>query len=41
MSYVLGMDVSTTATKALLVDLSGSIAGVGSVEYSYETPRPL
>ncbi len=41
MSYVLGMDVSTTATKALLVDQSGSVAGVGSVEYPYETPRPL
>lgn len=41
MSYVLGMDVSTTATKALLVDESGAVAGVGNIEYPYDTPRPL
>ncbi|MFO7292439.1 MAG: xylulokinase [Actinomycetes bacterium] len=41
MSYVLGMDVSTTATKALLVDETGKVVGVGSVEYPYDTPRPL
>jgi xylulokinase len=41
MSYVLGMDVSTTATKTLLVDETGKVVGVGSVEYPYDTPRPL
>ena len=41
MSDVLGMDVSTTATKALLVDETGKVVGVGSVEYPYDTPRPL
>ena len=40
-SHVLGVDVSTTATKAILVDESGEVAGVGSAEYGYEVPRPL
>jgi xylulokinase len=40
-SHVLGIDVSTTATKALLLDESGAVAGVGSAEYDYDIPRPL
>jgi xylulokinase len=40
-SHVLGIDVSTTATKVVLVDQSGKVAGVGSAEYGYEVPRPL
>jgi xylulokinase len=40
-SHVLGIDVSTTATKAILVDESGEVVGVGSAEYGYEVPRPL
>jgi xylulokinase len=40
-SHVLGIDVSTTATKAILVDEAGAVAGVGSAEYDYATPRPL
>ena len=39
--YVLGIDVSTTATKAVLVDPAGAVAGVGLAEYGFETPRPL
>jgi xylulokinase len=39
--YVLGIDVSTTATKAVLVDPAGGVAGVGLAEYGFETPRPL
>jgi xylulokinase len=39
-SHVLGIDVSTTATKALLLDDSGAVAGVGSAEYDYDIPRP-
>jgi xylulokinase len=41
MGFVLGLDVSTTATKAVLVDESGSVAGVGSTTYGFETPHPL
>jgi xylulokinase len=39
--YYLGIDVSTTATKALLIDKSGQVVAVASTEYPFETPRPL
>jgi len=38
---VLGIDVSTTATKAVLVDEAGTVVGIGAAEYPFETPRPL
>lgn len=41
MSHVIGIDISTTATKAILVGADGSVRGVGHSEYGYETPRPL
>jgi xylulokinase len=41
MSLVLGLDVSTTATKAVLLDDEGKIRATGVAEYAYETPRPL
>jgi xylulokinase len=41
MSHVLGIDVSTTATKAVLVDHAGHVAAIGAAEYGYEVPRPL
>ena len=41
MTYVIGIDSSTTATKAQLVDSSGAVVAVASSEYSYETPAPL
>src|SRR5262245_62631532 len=41
MPYVLGIDVSTTATKAVLIDEHGAVRGVGVSEYGYDTPRPL
>jgi xylulokinase len=41
MRHVLGIDVSTTATKAVLVDESGRVAAVGVAEYGFESPRPL
>jgi xylulokinase len=41
MSLVLGIDTSTTATKAILVDRSGVVKGVASATYGYETPQPL
>ena len=41
MTYYLGIDSSTTATKALLMEAGGTVVGVASSEYSYETPQPL
>lgn len=41
MTYFIGIDSSTTATKALLINESGSVVAVASSEYSYETPHPL
>src|SRR5690606_32672034 len=41
MTYVIGIDVSTTATKAVLIDASGSVAGVAMSSYDYANPRPL
>jgi xylulokinase len=38
---VLGLDVSTTATKAILIAIDGSVVGVASSEYDFETPHPL
>jgi xylulokinase len=40
-SHVLGLDVSTTATKAVLVDEAGGVRAVGQAEYGLSTPRPL
>jgi xylulokinase len=39
--YFLGIDVSTTATKALLIDTGGQVVAVASTEYPFETPQPL
>lgn len=41
MAYVIGLDVSTTATKAVLIDEAGAVRGVGTSEYGFEVPRPL
>ncbi len=41
MSFVIGIDTSTTATKAILVDRDGTVVGVGSASYDYEIPHPL
>ncbi len=40
-AYFLGIDVSTTATKALLIDQQGEVTAVASTEYGFETPHPL
>jgi len=37
---VLGIDVSTTATKAILVDANGEVAGIGTAEYGVSVPHP-
>ncbi|MCL4394955.1 MAG: FGGY family carbohydrate kinase, partial [Chloroflexi bacterium] len=38
-TYLLGIDVSTTATKSLLIDELGNVAAVAAIEYAFETPR--
>ncbi|MDK2980603.1 MAG: xylulokinase [Chloroflexota bacterium] len=40
-TYYLGIDSSTTATKAILIDGKGRILGVAASEYDYQTPHPL
>jgi xylulokinase len=39
--YYLGIDTSTTATKALLIDQSGEVVGVALSEYTFDAPQPL
>ncbi|MBV7330485.1 xylulokinase [Chloroflexi bacterium TSY] len=41
MSYLIGIDASTTATKALLIDQNGDVIAVAATEYNFETPQPL
>ena len=40
MSVVLGLDVSTTATKAVILDETGAVRSSAAVEYPFETPHP-
>jgi xylulokinase len=40
-ALVLGIDVSTTATKAVLIDESGAVRSIGVAEYGYDIPHPL
>jgi len=39
--HLLGIDVSTTATKALLMDEPGNVVAVAATEYPFNTPQPL
>ena len=41
MAHVIGIDTSTTATKAVLIDEAGGVKGVGVAEYDYQVPHPL
>ncbi|MBT8399528.1 MAG: xylulokinase, partial [Rhodothermia bacterium] len=41
MSFFLGIDVSTTASKALLIDRDGAVVGVASSPHDVAAPRPL
>ena len=41
MSVYLGIDSSTTATKAILIDATGRVLAVGVSEYAYDAPHPL
>jgi xylulokinase len=40
MAFVIGIDASTTATKAVLIDEHGVVVAIGSAEYDYDVPRP-
>lgn len=40
MRYIVGVDTSTTSTKALVVDQNGSVVATGDSAYGYETPFP-
>jgi xylulokinase len=40
-TFVLGIDVSTTATKAVILDRQGAVVASGASTYPYEMPRPL
>ena len=41
MGWFLGIDSSTTATKALLMDAEGAVIAVGRSTYGFDTPHPL
>ena len=41
MPYLLGIDVSTTGVKALLVDQDGNVVGSANAEHPLSTPHPL
>jgi len=41
MTYFIGIDSSTTATKALLMDSGGRVVAVAASEYTFEIPYPL
>src|SRR5512144_2112145 len=39
--YFLGIDTSTTSSKALLIDEKGKLVGVASSPHTLQTPKPL
>ncbi len=41
MNYVIGVDIGTQSTKALLVDQHGTIVAQHASSYQPDTPRPL
>jgi xylulokinase len=40
-SYFLGIDISTTSSKALLIDQAGRVVAVASAPHTLQTPKPL
>lgn len=40
MEHVIGIDVSTTATKAVVIDRDGRVVAEGVREYDYQMPQP-
>ncbi len=39
--YFLGIDTSTTSSKALLIDEEGQVIAVASSPHTLQTPKPL
>ncbi len=40
MSHLLGIDLGTSSVKAVVIDDSGTVRGVGACEYGIESPHP-
>ncbi len=36
MAFVIGLDISTTATKAVVIDEAGVVVATGTAKYGYE-----
>lgn len=41
MDYFLGIDTSTTSSKALLIDTNGKVVTAASAPHTLQTPKPL
>ena len=41
MNYFLGIDTSTTSSKALLINSNGEVIAVASSPHTLQTPKPL
>ncbi|MEJ2486586.1 MAG: FGGY family carbohydrate kinase [Anaerolineales bacterium] len=41
MTYFLGLDTSTTGSKALIVDDNGKVLATASSPHTLQTPKPL
>ena len=41
MGLLLGLDISTTGAKALLIDEQGNVVASATTEYPHSTPHPL
>jgi xylulokinase len=41
LAYFLGLDISTTSSKALIIDDQGKVIAVGSSNHTLQTPKPL
>ena len=41
MDYLIGIDVGTSSTKALLIDPTGKVCKASVPEYDFQTPKPL
>ena len=40
MKTILGIDIGTSGTKTILVDVQGRVIAAKTIEYSMETPKP-
>ena len=40
MEHLLGIDVGTSSTKAIVINEAGGLLGLAQREYSFDTPKP-